>query len=54
MPISIKNDETETLARKLYALTDESLTETVRTALEERYARIRQLRSGRTLEQFLT
>jgi len=49
MPISIKNEETEALARKLSALTGESLTDTVRTALEERYARVRQVRSGRSL-----
>jgi antitoxin VapB len=49
MPISINNRETEILARKLSALTGESLTETVRTAIQERYARLHQVRSGRTL-----
>lgn len=53
MPISIKNEETETLVRKLSALTGETLTETVRMAIEERYARVRQVRSGRTLEEEL-
>jgi antitoxin VapB len=40
MPISIKNDETEELARKLAALTGESLTVTIRVALSERYERV--------------
>ena len=42
MPISIKNDETEEVARKLAKMTGESLTEAIRKALEERYDRIRQ------------
>ncbi len=49
MPISIKNNETERLARKLAQLTGESLTEALRTALAERYARLRHARSGRSL-----
>ncbi len=49
MPISIKNDQTEALARKLAKLTGESLTEAVRIAVEERYGRLRRSRSGRSL-----
>jgi antitoxin VapB len=49
MPISIKNDQTESLARRLAELTGESLTEAIRAALEERYDRLRRGRSGRSL-----
>jgi antitoxin VapB len=49
MPISIKNDQTELLARKLAELTGETLTEAVRAALAERYERLRRARSGRSL-----
>ena len=49
MPISIKNDQTEDLARKVAELTGETLTEAVRTALAERYERLRRARAGRTL-----
>lgn len=49
MPISIKNDQTELLARKLAELTGETLTEAVRTAVAERYDRLRRARSGRSL-----
>ncbi len=49
MPLSIKNDETEQLARKLAELTGETLTETVRAALAERYDRLRRTRTGHSL-----
>jgi antitoxin VapB len=49
MPISIKNDQTELLARKLAEFTGETLTEAVRAALAERYERLRRARSGRSL-----
>jgi antitoxin VapB len=49
MPISIKNEKTELLARKLAALTGETLTEAVRAAVAERYDRLRRARSGRSL-----
>jgi antitoxin VapB len=49
MPISIKNDQTELLARKLAELTGETLTEAVRAAVAERYDRLRRARSGRSL-----
>ncbi len=48
MPISIKNDETELLARKLAELTGETLTEAVRAAVVERFERLRHARSGRS------
>ncbi len=40
MPISIKHEETEDLARRLAAITGESLTTAIRVALSERYAKI--------------
>jgi antitoxin VapB len=49
MPISIKNDQTELLARKLAEFTGETLTEAVRAAVVERYERLRRARSGRSL-----
>ncbi len=45
MGISIKNDETERLARELARETGESLTTTIRRALEERLARVEGRRS---------
>ena len=54
MPISIKNDQTEALARKLAALTGETLTDAIRAAVAERYDRLRQARSGRSLADELT
>jgi|HubBroStandDraft_6_1064221.scaffolds.fasta_scaffold2461634_1 antitoxin VapB len=53
MPISIKNDQTEAVARKLARLAGESLTEAIRIALEERYDRLRRTRSGRSLSDEL-
>jgi antitoxin VapB len=49
MPISIKNNQTELLARKLAELTGETITEAVRSAVAERYDRLRRARSGRSL-----
>ena len=49
MPISIKNNQTEALARKLAELTGETLTDAIRAAVAERYDRLRRARSGRTL-----
>lgn len=49
LPISIKNGQTESLARKLAELTGETLTEAVRAAVAERYDRLRRARSGRSL-----
>jgi antitoxin VapB len=49
MPISIKNEETEQLARKLAELTGESLTDAIGQSLSERYERLRRARSGLSL-----
>ena len=49
MPISIKNDQTELLARKLADLTGETLTEAIRSAVAEKYDRLRQAHAGRSL-----
>jgi antitoxin VapB len=49
MPISIKNDQTERLARKLAKLTGETLTDAIRAAVSERYDRLRRERSGGSL-----
>lgn len=45
MPISIKNEEAEKLARQLSVLTGESLTEAIQVSLAERLERLR--RAGR-------
>ena len=54
MPISIKNDETEHLARQIAEITGETITEAVRAAVAERYDRLRRARSGRSLVDELT
>lgn len=54
MPISIKNDEAERLARKLAELTGETITGAVQTALAERYDRLKRSRSKRSLATELT
>jgi antitoxin VapB len=46
MALSLKDPETDTLARELASLTDETLTQAVRTSLAERLARER-LKRGR-------
>jgi antitoxin VapB len=53
MPLSIKNDETEALVRKLAEATGESLTEAIRVSIEERYERLRRKRTGLSLGQEL-
>ena len=53
MPISIKNAETEALARKLADLTGESITAAIQTAVSERNDRVRQQRGGRSLAEEL-
>jgi antitoxin VapB len=53
MPISIKNEETEALARKLAELTGESITTAVRTAVAERHERVRRGRTGRSMAEDL-
>jgi antitoxin VapB len=49
MPISIEDSQTETLARELAELTGETPTEAVRTAVVERYERLRRARSTHSL-----
>jgi len=49
MPISIKNPNTEQLARELAALTRTSLTETIHEAVADRLARVRRERSGSSM-----
>jgi antitoxin VapB len=49
MPISIKNPETEELARKLAQLTGESLTDAIRGALAEKCQRLSRKRPGCSL-----
>jgi antitoxin VapB len=45
MPLSIKNEETERLARQVAEATGESITTAIRHSLEERLARLRHRRS---------
>ena len=54
MPISIKNDQTEEVARNLAKMTGESLTDAIRIALEERYERLRRAKLRRPLAAELT
>ncbi|MCX6598500.1 MAG: type II toxin-antitoxin system VapB family antitoxin [Acidobacteria bacterium] len=45
MPISIKSEQTERVARQLVELTGETLTEAIRAAVVERYDRLNRTRS---------
>lgn len=49
MPLSIKNDATERLARQVANETGESLTEAIQKALEERWERLKARRRNRLL-----
>jgi antitoxin VapB len=49
MPLSVKNEDTERLVRKIAKLTGESLTEAVRVSVAERYDRLTRGKSGRTV-----
>jgi antitoxin VapB len=49
MPLSIKNDATERLARQVASATGESLTEAIHRALEERWQQLKAKRHGRAL-----
>ena len=49
MPLSIKNDATERLARRVASETGESLTEAIQKALEERWERLKARRRNRAL-----
>jgi len=49
MPFSIKNPQAERLARKLAAITGETLTDVVKSSLKERLERIALRRKGFSL-----
>ena len=49
MALSIKNDETERLARQVASETGESLTEAIQKALQERWERLKARRRSRVL-----
>jgi antitoxin VapB len=49
MPLSIKNDDAERLARQVASETGESVTEAIRKALEERWQRLKTGRRSRIL-----
>jgi antitoxin VapB len=49
MALSIKNDETERLARQVASETGESLTEAIQTALRERWERLKLRRRSQVL-----
>ncbi|HMD32973.1 MAG TPA: type II toxin-antitoxin system VapB family antitoxin [Candidatus Acidoferrales bacterium] len=51
MPLSIKNPQTERLARQVARETGESLTEAIEHALEERLARLKSRRRKGTLAE---
>lgn len=53
MALSIKNTETERLARQVARETGESLTEAIQRALKERLERLPQRRRGRILTERL-
>lgn len=47
MPLSIKNEETERLAREVAEAMGESITTAIRHSLEERLTRLRERRSAK-------
>jgi antitoxin VapB len=51
MPISIKNPETEQLARQLAKETGETITEVIKKSLQDRLQRVRGRRRTSTLEE---
>lgn len=51
MPISIKNPETEQLARLLAKETGETITEVIKKSLQDRLQRVRGRRKGRELKE---
>ena len=53
MPLSIKNDATERLARQVADETGESLTQAIQKALEERWERLKARRRSRVLNSQL-
>ena len=52
MALSIRDGETDRLARELASLTGETMTRAIRIALEERLARERRARAVRDRERF--
>jgi len=53
MPLSIKNDETERLAREVAREAGESLTQAIQVSLAERLDRLRQRRRQRLVSEKL-
>ena len=53
MPLSIKNDITERLARQVAEVTGESLTEAIQKALRERLDRLKHARKNKILSSQL-
>jgi antitoxin VapB len=51
MPLSIKNDATERLARQVADETGESITEAIQKSLEERWQRLKARRRARILSR---
>jgi antitoxin VapB len=49
MPLSIKNEETERLARQVARETGESLTEAIQKALQERWERLKARRRSQVV-----
>lgn len=49
MPLSIKNEATERLARQVAEETGESLTEAIQKSLQERWERLKRRRKGHIL-----
>jgi antitoxin VapB len=49
MPLSIKNDDTERLARQVAEETGESITQAIQKALEERWEKLKAKRHSRLL-----
>jgi len=49
MPLSIKNEATERLARQVASETGESITEAIQKSLEERWERLKRRRKGHAL-----
>jgi antitoxin VapB len=49
VPLSIKNDETERLARQVARETGESLTEAIQKSLQERWERLKARRRNQAL-----
>ena len=53
MPLNIKDPETDQLVRRLAALTGESMTDAVRTAVRERIEREERVRGKASFEELM-